>query len=65
MIDNNEIANLENAIHAAVKQTSLITLLTLTSCETLPGFSITDILESNAVYAKALETIEKLKSTTL
>lgn len=56
-----EIENLEIAINAAIKQTTLLMLMSMTAPENLPGFTVRDILSSTVVLDQALKTIDKLK----
>lgn len=66
MITQQEIDNLESAINAAVKQTSLLLLLAQTAKSTGDNsvdnvVSVRDLLATSLVYANALATIDKLK----
>lgn len=58
-VEREEIDNLENAINAAIKQSSLL----LFTAAVTPGspISVSEILSNLLVYEKALSTIEKMR----
>ena len=62
MITLEEIENLENAINAAIKQTSFLIMSVIMAPDTQQIFDIKTLLGTNIVFAQALETIEKLKN---
>lgn len=60
-LTHEEIENLEIAINAAIKQTTLLMMIAVSTPNNLPGFTVRDILSSTVVLDKALQTIDKLK----
>ena len=65
MITKQELDDMEAAINAAIKQTSLLTMVALTmqaqgNAEQAP-MTVKELLQNNLIFASALKGIEKLR----